>query len=56
MNVQCVSYMYPAEGNEVVLVLHQKELFFILSVTVIWTTTLFWHDHMRHCECVPVLQ
>lgn len=50
----CGVGMYPAQGNEVVLVLHQKQLFFILCVTVIWTPALFRHNHVRHRKSVPV--
>lgn len=51
-----VAHMYPAQRDEVVLILHQKELLLVLSVTVIWAPALLRHDHMRHCECVPCLK
>lgn len=56
MSCKVETDMYPAQGDEVVLVLHQKQLLFILRVTVIWTATLFRHDHMCHRERVPILQ
>ncbi len=56
LHTQNMTHMYPAQCDEVVLVLHQKQLLFILCVTVIWTSTLLRHNHVCHRECVPVLQ
>lgn len=50
------SYVDPAEGDEIILVLDEEKLLLILCVTVIWSTTLLGHDHMGHCEGILGLQ
>lgn len=47
--------MYPAERDEVVLVLHQKQLLLVLRVAVIRTAALLRDDDVRHRERVPRL-
>lgn len=54
--VMVYTHMYPAEGDEVVLVLHQKQLLLVLRVTVIRTAALLRDDHVGHRECVPHLE
>lgn len=49
------TYMNPAQSNEIILALDQEELLLILSVTVIWASTLLWHDHMGYRERIPGL-
>lgn len=57
--VGCVtvySHVYPAERDEVVLVLHQKQLLLVLCVAVIRTAALLRDDHVSHRERVPHLK
>lgn len=44
--------MDPTQGDEVILILDQKELLLILSVTVVRSPTLLGHNHMGHSEGV----
>lgn len=54
--VRVYTHVYPAERDEVVLVLHQKQLLLVLRVTVIRATALLRDDHVRHREGVPRLK
>lgn len=54
--VTAFTHMYPAECDEVVLVLHQKQLLLVLCVAVIRTAGLLRDDHVGHREGVPRLE
>lgn len=46
----CGVSMYPAQGDEIVLVLYEEELLLIFCVTIIWSTTLLWYDDVGHSK------
>lgn len=48
--------MYPAQGDEIILVLYEKEFFLIFGVTIIGPTALLRYDDVRHCKRVSGLQ
>lgn len=48
--------MYPAQGDEIILVLYEEEFFLIFGVTIIRPTALLRYDDVRHCKRVSGLQ
>lgn len=48
--------MYPAQGDEIVLVLYEEQFLLIFCVTIVWPATLFWYDDMRHSKRIPGLE
>lgn len=48
--------MYPAQGDEIILVLYEEEFLLIFGITIIWPTTLFRYDDVCHCKCISGLQ
>lgn len=48
--------MYPAQGDEIVLVLYEEEFLLIFRITIVWPATLFWYDDMRHSKRIPGLE
>ena len=51
-----VTHMYPAQGDEIVLVLYEEEFLFVLRVTIVRAATLLGHDDVGHGERVPGLE
>lgn len=50
------THMYPAQSDEIILVLYEKKFLLIFSVTIIWPTTLLRYDDVGHCKCISGLQ
>ncbi len=48
--------MYPAQGDEIVLVLYEEELLLIFCVTIVRSTTLLWYNDVGHGKCISGLE
>lgn len=48
--------MYPAQGDEIILVLYEEEFLLIFGVTIIRPTTLLRYDDVCHRKCISGLQ
>lgn len=48
--------MYPAQGDEIVLVLYEEELLLIFCVTIVRSTTLLWYDDVGHSKRISGLE
>lgn len=51
-----ITHMYPAQGDEIILVLYEEEFLLIFGVTIIWPTTLLRYDDVCHRKCISGLQ
>lgn len=51
-----MSYMDPAEGQQVMVVLITEQLLHILHVTVVWPGWLFGYNHVGEHELVVSLR
>lgn len=48
--------MYPAQCDEIVLVLYEEEFLFVFCVAIVWPTALFRYDDMSNCERISGLE
>lgn len=48
--------MYPAQRDEIILVLYEKEFLLILCVTIVWSSTLLWYNDVGHSKRIPGLE
>ena len=50
--MKCDTYMYPAQGDEVMLILYVKQLLFTECLARIWPTSLLGEDHVSDVQFV----
>lgn len=50
------THMYPAQGDEIVLVLYEEEFLLIFCVTIVRSATLLWYDDVGHGERISGLE
>lgn len=48
--------MYPAQGDEIVLVLYEEEFLLIFCVTIVRPTALLGYDDVGHCKRISGLE
>lgn len=48
--------MYPAQCDEIVLVLYEEEFLFVFCVAIVRPTALFRYDDMSNCERISGLE
>lgn len=51
-----LTHMYPAQGDEIILVLYEEELLLIFGVAIIRPTALLRYDDVCHCKRISGLQ
>lgn len=50
------AHVYPAQRDEIVLVLNEEELLLVFRVAVVGPTTLLGHEDVGHGERIPGLE
>lgn len=50
------THMYPAQGDEIVLVLYEEEFLLIFCVTIVRPSALLWYDDVSHGKCISGLE
>lgn len=50
------THMYPAQGDEIVLVLYEEEFLLIFCVTIVRPTTLLWYYYVGHSKRISGLE
>lgn len=48
--------MYPAQRDEIILVLYEKEFLLILCVTIVWSSTLLWYNDVGYSKRISGLE
>lgn len=50
-----LTHMYPAQSDEIILVLYEKEFLLIFCVTIVRSATLLWYDDVGHSKSISGL-